>query len=319
MNDKILITGATGFIGSHLVKKLVKDNKNIIAIDNNFRGKFSRLNEVIEYIEYYEVDIRDKEKLLKIARNCKSIIHLAYINGTDNFYKQPQDILDVAMRGILNIFDVCKENSISELFIASSSEVFHKPTIIPTNENVPLVIPDINNPRFSYGGGKILYELMGKHFGKDILDRLVLFRPFNVYGFDMGMGHVIPQLIDRAIKSDLKNKKIDFKIQGDGNQTRAFEYIDDFIDGLEIILNKGIDREIYNIGNDEEVTIKELVLKIFRLINSEIEVNIIPSELPKGGTDRRCPDISKLKNLGYNPKINLDEGLKKILSLNNFN
>ncbi len=316
MKDKILITGATGFIGSNLVKRLLKKNKNIIAVDNNFRGNVRRLKKEINSIEYYDLDIRENNTFKKISKDCKTIIHLAYINGTENFYKHPDTILDVALRGILNIFDACKENEITELFVASSSEVFHKPSIIPTNEEVPLIIPDIDNPRFSYGGGKILYELLGKHYGKDYLEKLVLFRPFNVYGSDMGMGHVIPQLIHRALNCDLKNKKINFKIQGDGNQTRAFEHIDDFVDGLELILEKGLDREIYNIGNDEEVTIKELVIKIFRLIEKDLDINIIPSELPKGGTDRRCPDISKLKKLGYSPKISLNNGLKKLIDTN---
>ena len=315
MKNKFLITGATGFIGSNLVKRLVKKNIDIIAIDNNTRGNTERLKDVLKDIEFYQIDIRDYNKLLKISKHCKTLIHLAYINGTDNFYRQPANILDVAIRGMLNIFDVCKNNNIPELFVASSSEVFHKPDIIPTNEDVPLVIPDINNPRFSYGGGKILYELMGKHYGKEFLQRLVMFRPFNVYGLDMGMGHVIPQLIERATKSNIQDNQINFKIQGDGNQTRAFEYIDDFIDGLEIILEKGKDREIYNIGNDEEVTIKELVSKIFKIIKSEIKINIIPSELPQGGADRRCPDITKLKKIGYIPKVKLDQGLKKIIKI----
>lgn len=313
MTSKILITGATGFIGSNLVKRLLSHNKEIIAVDNNFRGNPSRLDEVINDIEYYNLDIRDKDNFNRIAQNCETIFHLAYINGTDNFYSKPDEVLDVAIKGIVNIFDICRQTNVSELFIASSSEVFHKPDIIPTNENAPLVIPDINNPRYSYAGGKILYELMGKFMGKEDLERLIIFRPFNVYGADMGMGHVIPQIIDRIKKINLNKDIVDFEIQGDGSQTRAFEYIDDFIDGLELIYHKGKNREIYNIGNDEEVTIKELVLKIFELIDRNLKINILTSELPSGGTDRRCPDITKLKSIGYKPKVDLNNGLKKVL------
>ncbi len=313
MTNKILITGATGFIGSNLVKRFLSHNKEIIAIDNNFRGVPSRLDKFKDDIEYYDLDVRDKENFKKIAKNCKTIFHLAYINGTDNFYSKPDEVLDVAIKGIVNIFDICKETDVSELFIASSSEVFHKPDIIPTNENAPLVIPDINNPRYSYAGGKILYELMGKFMGKEYLEKLIVFRPFNVYGADMGMGHVIPQIIDRIKKINLNKNIVDFEIQGDGSQTRAFEYIDDFIDGLELIYQKGKNREVYNIGNDEEVTIKELVIKIFKLIDRNININILTSEMPSGGTDRRCPDITKLKSLGYTPKVNLNTGLERIL------
>ena len=316
---KILVTGATGFIGSNVVKRLDKRNIEIIAIDNNFRGITSRLKDTSNKVTFYDFDIRDLNKFIEYSKNCDCIIHLAYINGTKNFYSMPHEVLDVAIKSILNVFEVCKINQIKNLFIASSSEVFHEPNTIPTDENVPLIIPDISNPRYSYSAGKILYEVLGKHYYTNLFDRIVLFRPFNVYGKDMGMGHVIPQIIDRIKRNNLhlitnkRKAKINFEIEGNGFQTRAFEHIEDFVDGLEIILQKGLNREIYNIGNDEEISINKLVSKIFNCINNKLDINIVQNSIPKGGTNRRCPNISKLRKLGYKPKISIDKGLPEVI------
>ena len=318
MPKKILITGSTGFIGSNLVKRLLDNGNKIISVDNDFRGNSKRLNKFDGDLDIHSIDVRDKTKLIEVSRGCDYFFHLAYINGTDNFYSQPDNVLDVGVRGILNAFDCCIENKIKNLFIASSSEVLHEPDVIPTNEEAPIKIPDISNPRYSYAGGKILYELLGKHFAKKEIDRVIIFRPFNVYGPDMGMGHVIPQLINRIKENNFhikaKNKEIiNFEIQGDGTQTRAFEHIDDFIDGIEILMKKGKDREIYNIGNDEEISINDLVNKIFTSIDKSSKVNLVHTKLPEGGTNRRCPDISKIKQLGYNPRIHIDDGLPEVV------
>ena len=318
MPKKILITGSTGFIGSNLVKRLLDNGNKIISVDNDFRGNSKRLNKFDGDLDIHSIDVRDKTKLIEVSRGCDYFFHLAYINGTDNFYSQPDNVLDVGVRGILNAFDCCIENKIKNLFIASSSEVLHEPDVIPTNEEAPIKIPDISNPRYSYAGGKILYELLGKHFAKKEIDRVIIFRPFNVYGPDMGMGHVIPQLINRIKENNFhikakNNELINFEIQGDGTQTRAFEHIDDFIDGIEILMKKGKDREIYNIGNDEEISINDLVNKIFTSIDKSSKVNLVHTKLPEGGTNRRCPDISKIKQLGYVPRILIDDGLPEVV------
>ena len=146
---------------------------------------------------------------------------MAYINGTKFFYSKPDLVLDVAIKGISNIIDGCIKNKIKELYLASSSEVYQTPNKIPTTESESLKVPDIFNPRYSYGGGKILTELMGIHYGKKYFNKLIIFRPHNVYGKDMGFEHVIPEFINRFKK--LKGKK--FKIQGTGNEIRSFIYI----------------------------------------------------------------------------------------------
>jgi nucleoside-diphosphate-sugar epimerase len=167
-----------------------------------------------------------------------------------------------------------------------------------------LVVPDVFNPRYSYGGGKIITELMAVNNAK-FFERMMIFRPHNIYGPDMGHEHVIPQLINKA-----KNKPEFLEIQGDGSDTRAFCYIEDFIDGLMILLEKGQHNEIYNIGTEEEVSIYKLACKIadyFDIKTISFVKNV------KGGTNRRCPDITKLKKLGFSPKISLTDGLKRCM------
>ena len=315
---RILITGCTGFVGYHLTLRLIENKNKIIGVDNNFRGRINRFSkEERAKFDFKEIDIRNYKDLADcIGKNEKvdAVIHLAYINGTENFYKYPDVVLDVGVRGLINIFDLCKEKNIKELYIASSSEVLGNPKIIPTSEESEINISNISNPRYSYGGGKILYELFGKHYMPDFFSKLILFRPFNVYGPKMDHGHVIPDLLSKIKKMNIDKSEINFEVSGSAEQTRSFEFIDDFVDGFEIVMEKGINREIYNIGNDEEVSIKLLIEKMFKLINPKLKINIIDKKDHLGSPTRRCPDISKLKNLGYKPKINLDKGLRKMIT-----
>ena len=150
------------------------------------------------------------------------------------FYSRPVKILEIATKGIINVIDGCINNKIKELYLASSSEVYQTPQKIPTDESESLKVPDIYNPRYSYGGGKILTELMGIHYGRKYFKKLIIFRPHNVYGSSMGNEHVIPEFIKRF--RNLKNKK--FKIQGTGNEIRSFIYIDDFVSAFNFDFKK---------------------------------------------------------------------------------
>ena len=212
-NKTFLVTGGTGFIGSNICELLVKKNFKVKIFDNNSRGKINKIKKIKKKIKFIKGDIRSKESLNKAMKNVDAVIHLAYINGTKYFYSKPTLILDIAIKGILNVIEVCKKNNIKELYLASSSEVYQTPSKIPTDENESLKIPDIFNPRYSYGGGKILTELMGIHYGKKYFKKLIIFRPHNVYGLNMGNEHVIPEFIRRF--KQLKGKN--FKIQGTGN------------------------------------------------------------------------------------------------------
>ena len=300
-----LVTGGTGFIGRSISNLIVNSGNNVTVFDNNSRGSFKKIKN--KKIKFFFGDIRDKKVFFKSLKNIDAIIHLAYINGTKYFYSKPDQVLDIAVKGLINLFDGCKKFNIKELYLASSSEVYQSPIKVPTDENEPLKIPDIYNPRYSYGGGKILTELMGINFGRKFFKKLVIFRPHNVYGPEMGNQHVIPEFISRIKKS--KNKK--FKIQGSGNEIRSFIFIDDFISAFELILKKGKHLNIYNIGTQEKIKIKDLAFLIAKIFKKRISLKNLP--LTKGSTKIRIPNISKIKKLGFKANFNLKKGIKKIV------
>lgn len=308
MKKHYLITGGTGFIGSAITRKLVLRGESVRVLDNDFRGSKKRLKDIKKDFEFINGDIRNPHDVEKACKGIDVVLHLAFVNGTEFFYTKPELVLDVGVKGMVNVIDACIKNNISNLILASSSEVYQTPPLIPTPETVPMVIPDPLNSRYSYAGGKIISELMVINFGRKYFKRVTIFRPHNVYGPDMGLEHVIPQFVLR-----MKNlADVKFPIQGDGKETRSFNYIDDFTDGLEIVIDKGEHLNIYHIGAEDEISIRELAKKIGNILGKKIK--IVSGKLQKGGTPRRCPDISKLRKLGYKPKVSLNEGLKPTVS-----
>lgn len=312
MAKKYLITGGSGFIGSAIVKRMVADGFKIRVFDNNFRGAMRKLEDVKNKIEFVKGDIRNAGAIEKAANGVDSVIHLAFVNGTEFFYEMPELVLEVGVKGIVNVLDACLKHKIGELVLASSSEVYQNPPSVPTDEKVRMIVPDPLNPRYSYAGGKIISELMAINYGRKYFKKVLTFRPHNVYGPDMGWEHVLPQMILRAkdLAEKDKSNPLPFPIQGSGEETRSFCHINDFTDGFMVMLEKGEHLNIYNIGNQEEIKIKEVAEKVVGYFGRKAK--IIPGELKTGGTPRRCPNISKLAQLGYQPKISFDQGLKSI-------
>ena len=213
------------------------------------------------------------------------------------------------MKGMINVLDACLEHNVRELVLASSSEVYQTPSVVPTPENVPLSVPDPLNPRYSYGGGKIISELLLLNYGRKFFDRAIIFRPHNVYGPDMGREHVIPQFAMRMAALAAKPGVLDFPIQGTGRETRAFVYITDLMDGVMRVLDRGEHLGVYHIGTDVETAVADLAHAVARCFGREIRV--VPGELQPGGPLRRCPDITRMRALGYQPRVPLAEGLAK--------
>lgn len=307
MAKTYVVTGGTGFIGSALVRRLVQEGHRVRVLDNNSRGAARKLDDMGGAVEMVTGDVRDPQAVKRAIRGADCVCHLAYINGTEFFYSQPELVLEVAVKGMINVLDACVEHSVRELVLASSSEVYQTPPMIPTPEDVPLSVPDALNPRYSYGGGKIISELMLLNYGRKHLDRAIIFRPHNVYGPDMGREHVIPQFAMRMAAFAAEPRVIDFPIQGTGRETRAFVYITDLIDGVMRVLERGEHLGIYHIGTDVETTVADLAQEVARCFGREIRV--VPGELRPGGPLRRCPDITRMRALGYQPRVPLAEGL----------
>lgn len=311
-----LVTGGLGVIGSALVRRLIKDGYRVRVLDNHSRGSADRLADCSKEFEFVEGDIRNAEAVRNAMRGMDGVCHLAFVNGTEFFYTQPDVVLEVGVKGIVNVLDACRQEGVGELVLASSSEVYQTPPVIPTDETVPLSIPDPWNPRYSYAAGKIISELMAINYGRKHLGRVVIFRPHNVYGPDMGWEHVIPQFVVRmhGLCRQVPAGTIRFEIQGTGKETRAFVFIDDFIDALMLVITKGAHLNVYHIGTTEELAIAEVARQIGNYFGRQLE--IIPGRpvadgftAESGGTPRRCPDISKLAALGYHPNIPFKAGL----------
>ena len=269
-----------------------------------------RLASVEDDIDYILGDVRNFDDVNNACNGMDAIAHLAYINGTEFFYTKPELILEIALKGVINTIDAAIKNNIGQYWLMSSGEVYQTPEHIPTNESVSLKVPDPLNPRYSYGGGKIISELYALNYGLANFDKVVVVRPHNVYGPDMGWEHVVPQFILRAneLSQEHKSGLLPFRIQGDGSHTRAFCFIDDFVAGATLAFQEGGHRQIYHVGTSDEVSIAQVAQKIGLSMGRSLRV--IGGAEPLGQTLRRCPDISKVSLLGYTPKINLDVGLK---------
>jgi nucleoside-diphosphate-sugar epimerase len=295
-------------MGSALVRRLITEGNQVRVFDNESRGSITRLIDLKGSFELIQGDVRDARMVQLATKGVDSVCHLAFVNGTEFFYTKPELVLEVGVKGIANVIDACVKYDVRELIVASSSEVYQDPPMIPTDEKVPLSIPDPLNPRYSYAAGKIISEIMTINYGRTHFDRAVIFRPHNVYGPDMGWEHVIPQLVLRTKELCRTTAGlIRLPIQGTGKETRAFIFIDDFINGLIQVIRRGKHLEIYNIGTMEEIEIQKLAQMIGEYFGRQIE--IVPSEPASGSTRRRCPDISKLSSLGYQPRYSFRAGL----------
>jgi nucleoside-diphosphate-sugar epimerase len=310
-SKKILVTGGTGFIGSALIRGLLDAGAEVRSLDNDSRGAIDRLGNAQHRVDRVTGDIRDAAVVRDAVRGMDCVCHLAYINGTEFFYSRPELILEVATKGMMNVLDACVAEGVRELMLASSSEVYQAPPVIPTDETAPLTVPDVLNPRFSYGGGKIVSELLAVNYGRKFFDQTLICRPHNVYGPDMGREHVIPQFVMRMKECAERQMYgvIDFSIQGTGEETRSFIYIDDFIRALLCVMEQGERLGVYHIGTEREVSIRELAHLVARACGREIR--IVPGELLEGSTPRRCPDVRKLTRLGFTPSLSLEEGVKR--------
>jgi nucleoside-diphosphate-sugar epimerase len=307
----ILVTGGTGFIGRGLINGLLAAGARIRSFDNDSRGAVAKLGAARADVELITGDIRDAAAVRTAVRGVDAVCHLAYINGTEYFYTQPELILEVATKGMMNVLDACVGEQVRDLILASSSEVYQAPPRIPTDESAPLVVPDVMNPRFSYGGGKIISELLAVNYGRKYFDHTLIFRPHNVYGPDMGREHVIPQFVLRVKELAARQPSgvLDFPIQGTGEETRSFIYIDDFVRGLIRVIEQGERLGIFHIGTEREISIRDLAHLVASACDREIR--IVPGELLAGSTPRRCPDVRKLRNLGFEPEVRLEEGVRR--------
>jgi nucleoside-diphosphate-sugar epimerase len=297
---RILVTGGLGFLGAPLASALAERGHDVVALDNGFRGSGSPGVDVVE------ADVRDAAAVRDAATGAEAIAHLAAIQGTGNFYRMPDEVLDVNLRGVLNVAEACAAERVRRLVFSSSSEVYGLPAVFPTREAEPLCVPDPLNPRWSYGGSKIAGELVVANYARRRGFEFTILRYHNVYGPAMGWDHVIPQFIRRLELGE------EFTIQGDGEQARSFCYVDDAVAATVAAVEvPGAANEILNVGNPaEERTINELAELLARVAGKPVEPRHVTFE--GEGTRRRVPDVAKAcELLGFSPEVELEDGLRR--------
>ncbi|MCY1644318.1 NAD-dependent epimerase/dehydratase family protein [Methylorubrum sp. SL192] len=307
--SRLAVTGAGGFIGAHLTRALLAEGHEVVAIDNYIRGQASRLANAQGAIERVTLDVRDKDALVEALRGVECVFHLAAVNGTENFYTQPQLVLDVGVRGALAVSEACIEAGVPDLVVASSAEVYQTPRVVPTDETIEMVIPDSLNPRYSYGGSKLISELIAFNYCRDKLRKVQVFRPHNIYGPDMGWKHVVPQLIEKIVAAGDGGS---ITLQGDGSETRAFCYVSDVVDGIVRMWRDGESMNVYHIGSMEEVAIRDLARITAEALGTRVE--LIAGAAAAGATPRRCPDIGKMQAIGYAPSVSLVQGIERTVA-----
>lgn len=310
---KILVTGAGGFIGRGVTQALAESGHEVWALDNNSRGDLASL-QTHANIRPVVCDVLDAGRVFELTRGADAIYHLAYINGTKFFYSMPAKILEVGIIGTHNVLKAALTNRVPRFYLASSSEVYQMADAIPTPEHVECRVPDVTNPRYSYGGGKIACELLTINYLRDTGTQRVIFRPHNVYGPAMGFEHVLPDLIRKvhAAHAGSGAQSIDIEIQGTGDDTRSFIFIDDAVRAILQCTLHTPDDGIYHVGTMDELTIRNVVAVIGTVAGLRIQVRA--SARPIGATPRRCPDTAKLQTLGFAPQISFEEGVRRTVA-----
>jgi UDP-glucose 4-epimerase/UDP-glucuronate decarboxylase len=310
---RILITGGSGFIGYHLAHYLSQQPENkIVLVDNFTRGKLDEeLKALVDKsnVSLISADLTDKNVYATLGDNYDDVYHLAAIIGVRNVLDHPLKVLNVNATATLMLLEWFVNGGGKKLLFASTSEVyawtqrFHT-LAIPTPEDVPLSLTELDNPRSTYAGSKIFGELAVTQYCTVHEKPFVIVRFHNVYGPRMGNEHVIPELYYRALNG--QNPLVVYS----SNHRRAFCYVSDAISAIVMAMHaEAANNRTLNIGNDQqEVEIGELAGMILKEANLSTAISSQVAEFDP--IQRRCPDITLAGQLlNYKPQINLDKGL----------
>lgn len=306
MPTKILVTGGSGFIGSALAEKLGENNNNfLVAVDNYLTGSPAKIpKSKNENIKFIKADVNDFPDISSIfyAYEFDYVFHYAAVVGVSRTLANPVMVLR-DLQGIKNVLDLSKNTGVKRVYFSSSSEVYGEPVEYPQNEyTTPL------NSRLPYAIVKNVGEAFLRSYQQEYDLDFTIFRFFNTYGPQQSTDFVMSKFIYAALQGD------DITIYGDGSQSRTFCYIDDNVQACAnaFYLNKFVN-DVVNIGNDNELPILELAKTIISITKSKSKI-VHLSALEEGDMTRRCPDITKMKELLQRDLTPLDKGIKKLLS-----
>jgi len=300
---KVLITGAAGFIGSHLADRYLKDGCHVVAMDNLITGSLKNIEHLFPQ-QHFEFYYHDVSTFVHIPGDLDYILHFASPASPIDYLRMPIQTLKVGSLGTHNLLGLAKEKK-ARLLIASTSEVYGDPEVHPQTESYWGNVNPIG-PRGVYDEAKRFQEAMtmAYHNYHGLETRIV--RIFNTYGPRMRLadGRALPAFFGQAMAGE------ELTIFGDGQQTRSFCYIDDLVEGITRLMDSDYHLPV-NIGNPDEITIKQLAEEILALVNHP-EARLSFQELPEDDPKKRQPDISLAKQvLDWAPAIDREEGLRK--------
>lgn len=302
MRKKVLITGAAGFLGSHLCDKFIEEGYHVIAMDNLITGDLQNIEHLfkLEHFEFYHHDVT---KFVHVPGHLDYILHFASPASPIDYLKIPIQTLKVGSLGTHNLLGLAREKN-ARILIASTSEVYGDPLVHPQSEEYFGNVNTIG-PRGVYDEAKRFQEsiTMAYHRFHGLETRIA--RIFNTYGPRMRLndGRVIPAFIGQTLRGE------DLTVFGDGHQTRSFCFVDDQIEGLYRLLLSDYSLPV-NIGNPEEITILDFAEEIVKLTGTTQK--IVFRDLPQDDPLQREPDITKAKEiLGWQPKVSREEGMKR--------
>ncbi len=301
MAKRILITGAAGFLGSHLCDRFIKEGFEVIGMDNLITGDMKNIEHLLkeETFEFYHYDVT---RYVHVAGDLDYILHFASPASPIDYLKIPIQTLKVGSIGILHLLGLAKEKN-ARILIASTSEVYGDPLVHPQNEDYYGNVNSIG-PRGVYDEAKRFQESMTMAYHRFHGVETRIARIFNTYGPRMRLndGRVIPAFIGQALRGE------DLTVFGEGSQTRSFCYVDDQVEGIYRLLLSDYSDPV-NIGNPDEITIKQFAEEIIKLTNSTQKIVYEP--LPEDDPLKRQPDITRAKKiLGWEPKVSRSEGMK---------
>jgi dTDP-glucose 4,6-dehydratase len=298
---RILITGAAGFLGSHLCDRFIRDNYHVIAMDNLITGRIENIEHLFQ-LENFEFYHHDVTKFIHVPGKLDYILHFASPASPIDYLKIPIQTLKVGSLGIHNCLGLARVKK-ARVLIASTSEVYGDPEVHPQTEDYWGNVNPIG-PRGVYDEAKRFQEAitMAYHTFHGLETRIV--RIFNTYGPRMRLndGRVLPAFIGQALRGE------DLTVFGDGSQTRSFCYVDDLVEGIVRLLHSDYPLPV-NIGNPDEITIREFADEIIALTGTAQKV--VYHDLPVNDPKQRQPDITKAREiLNWEPKVSRTEGLK---------
>ena len=319
---KILITGGAGFIGSHLAEKLLQKGEEVFVIDDLSTGSLKNIAYLRKNKNFHftKGTVLDRRKVEKLVKKADKIYHLAAAVGVKKIIEKPLESFLINIDGTKNVLEAATKYKIPVL-ITSSSEVYGKNDNLPFKEENDRIYGSAYHNRWGYGLSKGSDEFLALAYFREKKLPTIIVRLFNVIGPKQtgAYGMVVPKFIKQA----LSGKPI--TIYGNGYQTRCFADVEDVVEGLISLMNyRKAPGQIFNVGSDEEITIKALAQKIKRLTGSKSRISFVPYAKVYGSDFEdmlhRRPDLSKIKKLiGYQPRVNLEQSLKKIIeNLENF-